>query len=137
MVAERTARRDQVRDPTRYIGDRIREGRSLTGLSQEKLGVALGVTFQQVQKYEKGTNRVAVSTLLAIAAELRLDIGYFLPPGAAASVVGAAELAAIRTDIAATLTVIDTAVTSFEALRGRLVAGCERMARAADPENNV
>ena len=130
MATERAAQREQVRDPTRYIGDRIRTGRALTGLSQEKLGAALGVTFQQVQKYEKGTNRVAVSTLLAIAAELRLDIGYFLPPGAASSAVCAVELQAIRTDIAATLTVIDTAVASLSALRGRLVAGGERMARA-------
>ena len=124
------SRRDQVRDPTRYIGDRIRAGRALAGVSQEKLGAALGVTFQQVQKYEKGTNRVAACTLLAIAAELRLDVGYFLPARADATVIGAAELAAIRTDIAATLTVIDTALESLAALRGRVLAGGERVASA-------
>ena len=48
------------------IGATIRTLRKQAGLSQERLAAAIGVTFQQVQKYEKGTNRVAVSTLLAI-----------------------------------------------------------------------
>ena len=124
------SRRDEVRDATRYIGDRIRAGRALTGMSQEKLGAALGITFQQVQKYEKGSNRVAACTLLAIAAELRLDIGFFLPPGSAASVVGSVELAAIRNDIAATSALIDTAVESLAALRDRLLAGGARIMAA-------
>jgi transcriptional regulator with XRE-family HTH domain len=48
------------------IGATIRTLRKQSGLSQERLAAAIGVTFQQVQKYEKGTNRVAVSTLIAI-----------------------------------------------------------------------
>lgn len=54
------------------IGSKIREARVMRGLSQEKLSEALGLTFQQVQKYEKGTNRVAVSTLLVIANALQV-----------------------------------------------------------------
>jgi transcriptional regulator with XRE-family HTH domain len=50
----------------------------LLGLSQEKLGEALGLTFQQVQKYEKGTNRIGASRLQQIAQFLMVEIAYFL-----------------------------------------------------------
>jgi transcriptional regulator with XRE-family HTH domain len=49
----------------------------LLGLSQEKLGEALGLTFQQVQKYEKGTNRIGASRLQQIAQFLKVEIAYF------------------------------------------------------------
>ncbi len=49
----------------------------MLGLSQEKLGEALGLTFQQVQKYEKGTNRIGASRLHQIAQFLKVDISYF------------------------------------------------------------
>lgn len=61
----------------RYVGTRVRVRRLLLGLSQEKLGEALGLTFQQVQKYEKGTNRIGASRLQQIAQFLKVDIGYF------------------------------------------------------------
>ncbi|WP_412057476.1 helix-turn-helix domain-containing protein [Bartonella sp. DGB2] len=65
-------------DPTDvYVGARIRFRRNMLGLSQEKLGEKLGVTFQQVQKYEKGTNRVGASRLQAIAAILDVPVAYF------------------------------------------------------------
>jgi transcriptional regulator with XRE-family HTH domain len=54
-------------------------------LSQEELGDALGITFQQVQKYEKGVNRISAATMVQIAAVLRADVQYFfeeLPTGA-------------------------------------------------------
>lgn len=54
----------------RTIGARIRIARIAAGLSQEKLGAAIGVTFQQVQKYERGINRVAAGRLADIAAAL-------------------------------------------------------------------
>src|SRR2546429_4245609 len=47
----------------KYVGSRVRMRRIMLGMSQEKLGEALGLTFQQVQKYEKGTNRVGASRL--------------------------------------------------------------------------
>ncbi len=46
-----------------YVGSRVRMRRMKLGMSQEKIGVALGLTFQQVQKYEKGTNRIGSSRL--------------------------------------------------------------------------
>src|SRR5215210_2579342 len=60
-----------------HVGRRIRMRRTMIGLSQEKLGAALGLTFQQVQKYEKGTNRVGASRLLDIAGVLGVGVEYF------------------------------------------------------------
>ena len=61
------------------VGRRVRERRVLAGISQEKLGQALGVTFQQVQKYEKGTNRIGASRLQQIAEALGVAPAYFFP----------------------------------------------------------
>ncbi len=63
----------------KQIGQRIRTRRLEVGMSQEKLAEALSVTFQQVQKYEKGVNRVAASRLYHIARALRSPIRDFLP----------------------------------------------------------
>ncbi len=60
-----------------HVGARIRMRRMILGVSQEKLGQALGVTFQQVQKYEKGATRVGAGRLLEIANYLGVPIGYF------------------------------------------------------------
>jgi transcriptional regulator with XRE-family HTH domain len=60
-----------------HVGSRIRLRRNLLGMSQEKLGEGLGITFQQIQKYEKGTNRVGASRLQAIAAILGVPVSYF------------------------------------------------------------
>jgi transcriptional regulator with XRE-family HTH domain len=60
-----------------YIGSRIRTRRMLIGLSQEKLGEALGITFQQIQKYEKGANRVSAGRLQNIGAVLGVPAAYF------------------------------------------------------------
>ncbi|WP_179188011.1 helix-turn-helix domain-containing protein [Kiloniella majae] len=60
-----------------HVGQRLRLRRTLLGLSQEKLGEALGLTFQQVQKYERGTNRIGASRLYDLARVLDIDIGYF------------------------------------------------------------
>ena len=62
-----------------YVGSRIRLRRKMQGLSQEKLGDRLGITFQQIQKYEKGTNRVGASRLQAMATVLEVPISYFFP----------------------------------------------------------
>lgn len=63
-------------DIDRHVGSRVRMRRTLIGMSQEKLGEALGLTFQQVQKYEKGTNRISASRLQQIAAALGVTIDY-------------------------------------------------------------
>ncbi len=60
-----------------HVGARVRFRRTMMGTSQEKLGEALGVTFQQVQKYEKGTNRVGASRLQKIAEVLQVPVSFF------------------------------------------------------------
>ena len=68
------------RDPNyidRHVGNRVRMRRLLIGMSQEKLGELLGITFQQVQKYEKGTNRIGASRLQQIAHILQVPVSFF------------------------------------------------------------
>lgn len=60
-----------------HVGSRIRLRRNMLGMSQEKLGENLGITFQQIQKYEKGTNRVGASRLQAIASVLGVPAAFF------------------------------------------------------------
>lgn len=60
-----------------HVGLRVRKRRKELGMSQETLAVHLGLTFQQVQKYERGSNRISASKLHAIAMTLRKPIGYF------------------------------------------------------------
>jgi transcriptional regulator with XRE-family HTH domain len=67
----------QPHEIDRYVGSRIRLRRMLLGVSQEQLGAELGITFQQIQKYEKGTNRVSSSKLHHIAHFLRVPVQYF------------------------------------------------------------
>jgi transcriptional regulator with XRE-family HTH domain len=61
----------------RHVGSRVRMRRMMLGMSQEKLGEAIGLTFQQVQKYEKGTNRISASRLQHIAAVLNVPVSFF------------------------------------------------------------
>lgn len=61
----------------RHVGSRVRMRRMLIGMSQEKLGESLGLTFQQVQKYEKGTNRIGASRLQQIGAVLGVPVEFF------------------------------------------------------------
>lgn len=61
----------------RHVGARVRMRRMMLGMSQEKLGDALSLTFQQVQKYEKGTNRIGASRLQQIAHILQVPVAFF------------------------------------------------------------
>jgi transcriptional regulator with XRE-family HTH domain len=61
----------------KHVGSRVRMRRMMLGMSQEKLGDALGLTFQQVQKYEKGTNRIGASRLSQIAQILQVQVSFF------------------------------------------------------------
>jgi transcriptional regulator with XRE-family HTH domain len=61
----------------KHVGSRVRMRRMMLGMSQEKLGDALGLTFQQVQKYEKGTNRIGASRLQQISHTLQVQISFF------------------------------------------------------------
>ena len=85
-----------------HVGERIRRRRRALGLSQDKLGEALGLTFQQVQKYERGANRVSASKLYQIARALHASIPYFfdgLPDPARAGGVGEDEPAAFAHEL--------------------------------------
>lgn len=88
-------------DTDAVIGANLKRVRISRGWSQEKLGDALGITFQQIQKYEKGSNRIAVSTLLASAKALGVTPVAILPELATSAdadltVPTAAEYAMIR-----------------------------------------
>ena len=74
MQNKKTPRPDDI-----TIGNNIRARRVAVGMSQEMLGNAIGVTFQQVQKYEKGTNRVGGSRLVQIAMALGVQPAKLLP----------------------------------------------------------
>src|SRR5690242_11100667 len=70
-----------------HVGTRVRLRRTLLGMSQEKLGEAIGLTFQQVQKYERGANRVGASRLYDLSKVLDVPVSFFFeemaPPGSA------------------------------------------------------
>lgn len=88
-------RRASWLDP--HVGARIRIRRTLLGMSQTKLGEAVGLTFQQIQKYERGTNQVAASRLYQFDRVLDVPIAYFfegLPAKAAKKPEGLSEPAA-------------------------------------------
>ena len=61
----------------RHVGARVRMRRMMLGMSQTKLGDAIGLTFQQVQKYERGTNRIGASRLQHIAHILQVPVSFF------------------------------------------------------------
>lgn len=71
----RNARRPNPIDV--HVGSRVRFRRMLLGMSQEKLGERLGLTFQQVQKYEKGVNRIGASRLFELANVLGVNVQFF------------------------------------------------------------
>lgn len=60
-----------------HVGQRLRVRRSTLGISQEKLGEAIGLTFQQVQKYERGSNRISAGTLYRLAQALDVPVSFF------------------------------------------------------------
>ncbi len=77
-IAERGPRPVDV-----HVGGRVRLRRTLLGMSQEKLGAAINLTFQQVQKYERGTNRIGASRLFELSKVLDVPVSFFfddIPP---------------------------------------------------------
>jgi transcriptional regulator with XRE-family HTH domain len=74
-VEEKGSRRPNPVDI--HVGSRVRFRRMLLGMSQEKLGERLGLTFQQVQKYEKGVNRIGASRLFDLSQVLQVPIQFF------------------------------------------------------------
>ena len=79
-VEDSSERGDKASKPSPidvHVGSRIRLRRTLMGMSQERLGEALGLTFQQVQKYERGVNRVGASRLFDLSRVLDVPISFF------------------------------------------------------------
>jgi transcriptional regulator with XRE-family HTH domain len=70
-----------------HVGSRVRLRRTMLGMSQEKLGEHLGITFQQIQKYEKGANRIGASRLQQISSVLNTPVSFFFEdaPGMSAT----------------------------------------------------
>ncbi len=77
----------------RHVGQRLRVRRSLLGMSQEKLAEAIGLTFQQIQKYERGLNRISAGRLFQFSRILEVPISYFYDQYTPESVVGKQGLA--------------------------------------------
>src|SRR6516162_8282335 len=79
-------------NPTdKHVGSRVRMRRMMLGLSQEKLGDSLGLTFQQIQKYEKGTNRIGASRLYQISHILQVPVAFFFEGAPNAQTAGRQE----------------------------------------------
>ena len=122
----------------KHVGSRVRMRRMMLGMSQEKLGDALGLTFQQVQKYEKGSNRIGASRLQQISLILQVPVAFFFegapsPPGTNGG-FGEAASPAYVTDFLATtdgLALVKAFMRIPNAkLRRRLVDLVEEMAGA-------
>ena len=83
MATSRTPRRpgrpksDHPHPKDVLVGSRVRMRRNMLGLSQEKLGEAIGLTFQQVQKYERGANRIGASRLMELSRVLGVPVSFF------------------------------------------------------------
>ena len=94
-------------NPTdKHVGGRVRMRRMMLGMSQTELGTNIGLTFQQVQKYEKGTNRIGAGRLQQIARILKVPVGFFFEgsprEGGAASETDQAPLPSYVNDFLAT-----------------------------------
>jgi transcriptional regulator with XRE-family HTH domain len=88
LCVQRIVPKKQANPIDAQVGNRVRIRRMLIGMSQEKLGDLLGLTFQQVQKYEKGVNRVGAGRLYEISRILGVPIDFFYEGVAAAAEPG-------------------------------------------------
>ena len=122
----------------KHVGSRVRMRRMMLSMSQEKLGDALGLTFQQVQKYEKGTNRIGASRLQQISNILQVSVSFFfegapnVPSGTRHESIGDAPSPAYVSDFLATsdglaLTKAFTRISDSK-LRRRIVDLVEQIA---------
>ena len=115
------------------IGARIRMRRMLVGISQTELGEKSGVTFQQIQKYEKGTNRVSVSRLHQIAQTLGVPVEFFyegLSESGAATIDNVPDVSSLLATADALDMLKAFAVLENRAVRRRLVALTEQLVAA-------
>src|SRR6516165_1791168 len=126
----------------KYVGSRVRMRRIMLGMSQEKLGEALGLTFQQIQKYEKGTNRVGASRIQQISEILQVPVSFLFEggPSGAAGTDGFSEGASptyvsdfLATSEGLALTRAFTRITDAK-LRRSIVDLVEQIAARETPE---
>jgi transcriptional regulator with XRE-family HTH domain len=74
-----------------HVGQRLRQRRTIVGISQEKLAELVGITFQQIQKYENGANRISASRLFQFSQLLEVPVDFFFDDTAKLSVVGMSD----------------------------------------------
>ncbi|MEM1400358.1 MAG: helix-turn-helix transcriptional regulator [Pseudomonadota bacterium] len=121
-----------------HVGARVKLRRNFLGMSQEKLGRAVGLTFQQVQKYEKGTNRVGASRLFELSQVLNVPISYFFDGAPTGTLTGqlAEEPAAYEADPMSRRETIDLVRAYYsiesQAIRRRVLELVRSMANASN-----
>jgi transcriptional regulator with XRE-family HTH domain len=103
----------------KHVGSRVRMRRKMLAMSQGKLGKALGLTFQQVQKYEKGANRIGGSRLQQISQILQVPVAFFFEDAPGASAISKSDESALS------LAHVDDFVSSSDGLR--LIAAFTRI----------
>lgn len=81
MTESNLRKKGRVTSVDAHIGKRLKQKRILEGISQEKLAESVDISFQQIQKYENGKNRISSSRLYEFAQILNIDINYFFPNG--------------------------------------------------------
>ncbi|MDD9912245.1 MAG: helix-turn-helix transcriptional regulator [Alphaproteobacteria bacterium] len=123
-----------------HVGKRLKQRRTLLGVSQEKLADALGITFQQVQKYENGSNRVGASRLFQIGRVLEVPVSFFFDgyaPKSSASI--AEDTPSLEEDLMArreTLTLVRSYYAiENEKVRKKVLDMIKSMAAEAAEEN--
>jgi transcriptional regulator with XRE-family HTH domain len=84
----KSIRREEPNATDKHVGARVRMRRMMLGMSQSKIADAVNLTFQQIQKYEKGTNRVSASRMQQFAAILDVPVSFFFEGAPAAQVIG-------------------------------------------------
>jgi transcriptional regulator with XRE-family HTH domain len=125
----------------KHVGSRVRMRRMLIGMSQEKLGEALGITFQQIQKYENGVNRIGASRLHLISRALGVPIEFFYEGAPEEGTTGRGKAAAAVPDVSSFLATSD-AVDLMKAfvqikdrgVRRRIVKLAEELAKGEPSE---
>jgi transcriptional regulator with XRE-family HTH domain len=124
----------------KHVGSRIRMRRALLGMTQQRLADSLSLTFQQVQKYEKGTNRVSASRLQQIATLLGVEVGFFyegagqVPGGSSALDRQAAMLAEVSSSSEGVRLINSFARISDPVVRRRLADLAEGIAQLSSQE---
>lgn len=127
--------KDEPHFVDRHVGRRIRELRHRVQMSQEQLASSLGLTFQQVQKYEKGANRVSASKLFEVAKALGVEVSWFFRGLPSLSEAGGSEDAAFTAQArTAEGREIDMLLARIGARQRRLVVD---LARAVATENSA